>query len=161
MADPEPLPLHAFLAGQGHDGAGRTVHDVLAFSRREIETVHDFVQWLFPNRQPSAFEDAPVLTDAESAAIRADPAALAHFRAGITMMMRFYAVTDRWLGPMDHNQLRITRILTAASELISTMEARRLLAELEARADAPGSAVPKRTRRFWREAADRVAKPST
>jgi hypothetical protein len=148
-----PLPLHAFLSGEGTDGAGRTVLDVLAFSRQEIEAVHDFVQWLFPNRRPSAFEAAPVLTDAEAAAIRADPAALGHFRAGIAMMTRFYAATDRWLGPMDHNQLRITRILTATRELVSVEEARRLLAEIEARADAPGSAVSARTRRFWREAA--------
>ena len=155
MVDPDSLlPLHDFLSGEGHDDSGRTVLDVLSFSRREIEVVHDFVQWLFPNRAPSRYvADAPVLTDAEVAAIRGDPVALAHLRAGIAMMMRFYAATDGWLRPLDHNQLRITRILTAARELISVEEARRLLAEIEGRAGLPGSAISDETRRFWRDAA--------
>lgn len=151
--DETPLPLHAFLSGEGQDGAGRTIDDVLAFSRREIETVHDYVQWLFPNRRPSDFEEAPVLTDAEVAAIRADPRAVGHFRAGVAMMMRFYAATDRWLGPMDHNQRRITRILLAVRALLSGEEARSLLAVFEARADAPSAVVSVRTRQFWRDAA--------
>jgi subtilisin family serine protease len=78
-------PLHAFLAGRGTDGRGRTLERVLAFSDDELERVHDYIQWLFPLPTRSmAQPDAPVLTGDAIEAIKADSQAVANLRsAGI------------------------------------------------------------------------------
>ncbi len=145
--------LHAFLAGRGRGSGGRTVADVLAFTPLEIERVHDFVQWLFPNRTPSRFNpEAPVLTDAERDAIRADPVAMANFRAGVSMMRDFYEAHPGWRGSADHNHLRITRILLALRELGAPGEAEAFHREI---LHLAGPAVSARSRRFWAEAIGR------
>ncbi len=83
--------IHAFLAGHGRDGAGRRLADVLAFDDARIEGVHDFIQWCFPLPEASrVVPGAPVLTQAEAEALRADPAALDGLRAATARMARFY-----------------------------------------------------------------------
>jgi hypothetical protein len=135
-------PIHAFLAGSGRDGAGRRLADVLAFDDARIEGVHDFIQWCFPLPEASrAVPGAPVLTPAEAAAIRADPAAQEGLRAAQARMRRFYAGTDAWLRPFDHNHLRITRILTALRDLLSPQEAEAFHAFVTERNVAAGSPV--------------------
>ena len=55
-------PVLAFLEGQGTDGAGRTVFEVLGLNDPALEHSHDFIQWLFPLEEPSqAVPSAPVL----------------------------------------------------------------------------------------------------
>ena len=39
-------PLHAFLAGAGVDSRGRSIEMVLALSDAELESIHDYIQWL-------------------------------------------------------------------------------------------------------------------
>lgn len=43
-----PEPIRAFLRGEGPDGRGRRLDEVLVFDDAGIESVHDFIQWLFP-----------------------------------------------------------------------------------------------------------------
>ena len=122
---------------------------MLAFDDGRIEHVHDFVQWLFPLREPSrAVPDSPVLTDAEAIAIRADQSALDGFGAGLARMARFYSSTDGWLTAFDHNHLRITRIVSATRELLGRDAASNFLAGVMARTDA-GSPVNAESLRRW------------
>ena len=66
--------LIAFYRGLAPDSEGRTLADLWAFSDREMEDIHDFIQWMFPLREPSRFNpDAPLLTAADIAAFQADP----------------------------------------------------------------------------------------
>ncbi|WP_407528835.1 hypothetical protein [Methylobacterium oryzisoli] len=153
-ATPDAGPIHAFLAGRGPDGRGRRLADILAFDDLHIEGVHDFIQWCFPLAEASrAVPGAPVLGPGEAAAIRADPAALAGLRAARDRMRRFYAETDGWLSPRDHNHLRITRILTALRDLAGPEEARAFLAFVVARDEAAGHPVNRESVAFWRRAA--------
>lgn len=146
-------PIHAFLAGRGSDGRGRRLADVLGFDDARIEGVHDFVQWLFPLREASrAVPGSPVLAAAEAEAIRADPAAREGFERGLARMARFYAGTEGWLTGFDHNHLRITRILTAARDLLGADAARAFHADLAARDDAAGNPINRESRAFWRRA---------
>ena len=150
-----PGPIHAFLRGNGCDGRGRSLTDVLGFDDARIEAVHDFVQWLFPLREASrAVLGSPVLTGAEAAAIRADPQALAGFRAGLARMARFYADTDGWLTPYDHNHLRITRIIAAVKDLLGRNEAAAFHAGIMARNTAAGAPVNPGSVRYWDQALD-------
>src|SRR5215211_6636687 len=112
VAETPTGPLHAFLAGYGRDGRGRTIEDVLALSDDELERIHDYIQWLFPLPSRSmAQPNAPILTSREIEAIRADALAVANLRRAAQRMLVFYRTSKPWLTWSDHNHLRITRIL--------------------------------------------------
>jgi hypothetical protein len=146
--------IHAFLAGTGCDGAGRSLADVLAFDDARIEGVHDFIQWCFPLPEASrAVPGAPVMTAAEAEAIRADPQAREGLTAALARMRRFYAGTDFWLGPYDHNHLRISRILSAVRALLGAEAALDFHAFATARNAEAGSPVNSESLRFWSRAA--------
>ena len=145
--------IHDFLRGTGRDGRGRRLADVLAFDDARIEAVHDFIQWLFPLAERSrAVPGAPVLGAVEAAAIRGDPQAQAGLHAGLERMARFYADTDGWLTGHDHNHLRITRIITAARDLLGPADAAAFHAAMVARVEAAGTPVNRDSLRFWRAA---------
>lgn len=146
-------PIHAFLVGEGRDGAGRLLTDVLAFDDSRIEGVHDFIQWCFPSSEASrAVPGAPVLGAAEAEAIRADPQARAGLAAARDRMRRFYAETDFWLCAHDHNHLRITRILTALRDLLGDGSAEAFHAFVAARNRDAGGPVNPQSLRFWERA---------
>ena len=114
----------AFLQGVGADARGRTLFDVLGFSDDSLERTHDYIQWLFPLTEPSqAVPDSPVLTDADVEAIRNSSMALVALSAGADRMMAFYNRTNHWMGPADHNHLRITRIIRSLRLLRGGAEA--------------------------------------
>ena len=145
--------IHAFLAGDGRDGAGRRLADVLAFDDARIESVHDFIQWCFPLPTASrAVPSAPVLTSDEAESIRADAATLAGLRAARDRMMLFYGRTDGWLRPHDHNHLRITRILHALRDLLGGQEAHAFLTFVLARNVEAGAPVSPESLRYWADA---------
>ena len=54
--------LLGFLEGYDADARGRKLHEIWEFSDNQIESTHDFIQWLFPLTEPSQSQpDAPVL----------------------------------------------------------------------------------------------------
>lgn len=150
-------PIRAFLTGSGNDGAGRRLREILAFDDAHIEGVHDFIQWCFPLHEASlAVPGAPVLSRAEAEAIRADPAALSGLRAALGRMTRFYAETDGWLRPHDHNHLRITRILSALSDLLGREAAAEFHAFVSARNAKAGGPVNATSLHYWESALHRA-----
>lgn len=147
-------PLHAFLAGTGHDGRGRLAADVLAFSDERLEEVHDYIQWLFPlPTRSGAQPGAPVLTQAAIDAIRADRSAQETLGKATERMLRFYRETRWWLTTFDHNHLRITRIIHSLRLLVGPDEARRFHSAMLDLNAAAGSPVNARSLGFWSEAA--------
>jgi hypothetical protein len=148
-----PDAIHGFLRGDGLDGRGRRLAEVLAFDDYRIEAVHDFIQWLFPLPEPSrAVPGSPVLEPEEAAAIRADPLALEGFRAGLARMARFYAATDHWLTPADHNHLRISRIIAATRNLLGREAAAAFRAAIAARNEAAGRPINPTSLHHWERA---------
>jgi hypothetical protein len=147
-------PLHAFLAGTGRDSRGRLAADVLGFSDEPLEEVHDYIQWLFPLPTCSGAQPrAPVLTQAEIDAIRADPSAQDTLRRAAGRMLSFYRNTRWWLTPYDHNYLRITRIIHSLRILSGPEEAQRFHKAVLALNDAAGSPVNARSLEYWADAA--------
>lgn len=152
---PHAGSIHAFLAGAGRDGRGRSLDDVLAFDDARLEAVHDFVQWLFPLREASrAVPGAPVLSHEEAAAIRADPRAQDGLRRALARMTRFYTDTDAWLSRYDHNHLRITRILGATRDLLGREDAASFHRFVTERNIAAGAPVNPESLRYWARALD-------
>lgn len=142
--------IAAFLEGEGPDGRGRTVFDVLAMDNAALERNHDFIQWLFPLREPSrAVPDAPVLTDAEVEAIRHSGMAQIALAAATDRMDAFYRATHDWLTPNDHNHLRITRIIRSLRLLVGDDQADAFRAAVLARVEATRAPVSARSRGYW------------
>ena len=66
--------LLRFYRLEGADARGRTLPEIWAWDAARLEGVHDYIQWLFPLPEPSAFNPyAPILTQATIEAFRADP----------------------------------------------------------------------------------------
>ena len=143
-------PIHAYLTGVGRDASDRTLDEILALPDRQLEHIHDYIQWLFPLPTRSmAQPHSPVLTAEEIAAIRADPAALANLARATERMLAFYRQTDDWLVPSDHNHLRISRILQSLTILSGPEAARRFYTAIIARVEASGARIAPGNRRYW------------
>lgn len=158
-----------FQAGRGRDSEGRLIEDIRGRPETWLEARHDFIQWLFPLPERSAANpDAPLLTQADALAIAADEGLKASLLASTDTMGRLYGIVRNgsrfargaafpgpyrdWLGPIDHNHLRLTRILRCLSlcgldETASGL--RRLLEDIAAKEalGAWGLCL-----KYWREA---------
>jgi hypothetical protein len=164
-------PIVSFYSGQP-DRGGRTLAGILRWDDEWLEEVHDYIQWLFPTRQPSAVNpSAPLVTDATVAAFERDPALRARLRQALDRMLLFYGlrwsdgrieIDDSrfpararvWLRPANHNHLRLTRIMESLATLGLPAEARALQrCLLEDIYEGPGTgAISPRTADFWRRA---------
>ena len=128
------MDMVAFYRGEAPDYKGRTLEALWGWDDGRLEDVHDYIQVLFPLKEPSLFNSrAPLLDDASVAAFRADERVRANLLRSFERMLRFYGFrrdaatgevveaenfADRareWLTPGDHNHLRITRILKCLS----------------------------------------------
>ena len=133
-----------FFCDHGTDNYGRTFGDLV--TQDDLERGHDYIQWLFPLPEASAFNpNAPMLTQDDIETIQRSPVAqLALFMAHETMTA-FYGIElddiglakrklperNDWLTPNNHNYLRITRILRSLTLLGQRYRATKLLYVLE------------------------------
>ncbi|MDK2777083.1 MAG: hypothetical protein KYX62_05430 [Pseudomonadota bacterium] len=125
-------PLIAFYSGTGTDHRGRTLSGILAFSNTELESCHDYIQWLFPLREPSPYNpEAPVVTDEVTAAFRESHAMQEKMHHACLRMLQFYGIVLRetpqgfelllpadvdslhWMTADNHNHRRICRMLAS------------------------------------------------
>lgn len=164
-------PIVAFYGG-GRDHAGRALAEILSWNDDGLEATHDFIQWLFPTRQPSGVNpDAPLVTDATRAAFDADLVLRDRLRSALDRMLDFYALRRRahrieidpsrlplrarvWLRPNNHNHLRLTRMMQSLDALglrDDALALQRCLLD-DICGGSEGENVSKRTVAFWREA---------
>jgi len=126
-------PLISFYLGEGRDRAGRKIQAIWAWDFETLESVHDFIQWLFPLRQKSAFNsNAPTVDASVIEAFQTNPQLRQNLLHSFTVMLQFYGLRREpqesgaiaihradnypqrqreWVQPFNHNFLRITRIL--------------------------------------------------
>jgi len=166
--------LVAFFRGTGTDHRGRGLDAILARDDAWLESTHDFVQWLFPLREPSGvLPQAPRLDAATEAAFAADAALRDALGRAFERMLRFYGFERRddgsiapgphwdarapdWFRRSTHNDLRITRILRSLTLLGRADDARRFLAALAAeRAARPDCGIGATAFAFWEDAVGR------
>ena len=147
------MVIHDFLRGEGRDGAGRLLGEVLAFDDVTLERRHDFIQWLFPLRETSgAVPGSPVLSASDIQALREDPVVVSNVRRAAARMAEFYARSAHWLRQADHNHLRITRIIRSLRLLVGEEDAdafKRLILDL---VRASGAQINPTTLRYWEQA---------
>jgi hypothetical protein len=153
------------------------VHEILGWSDDELERVHDYIQWLFPLPERSAFNvSAPVLDPGTIDEFRSRPDLREKMRGSFLRMLTFYGLemvgfpgpvvrpspyfaqrSENWLTENNHNHLRITRILRSLRILGLKAEALAffdcLAAIYNAEAGNSSPRISDETCRFWRSAA--------
>jgi hypothetical protein len=172
MADPSSDPIVRFYSG-GPDAAGRTLAEIVSWTDERLEAVHDYIQWVFPTRQPSGVNPrAPLVTEATVRAFARDAMLRDRLRHTLDRMLAFYGLrwngervemdetrfptrAPIWLHPGNHNHLRLTRIMDSLATLGLRAEAKALQrCLLDDICTGPGAdAVSPRTADFWRRAA--------
>jgi hypothetical protein len=167
-------PIVNFYRGTGTDARGRTVDDVWGFDHDRLETVHDYIQWLFPTDRPSAFNPwAPVLDDQAIADLTASPEIRDRLLRSLDLMLDFYGLSrvagpkgvtvapsptidergPRWWGAGNHNHLRLTRIITSLRLLGLGPEAIALRDALDRLRHERRTGISEETARYWEAAA--------
>ncbi len=147
------MSVVAFLHGTGVDNNNRTFAEVLTQDDVWLEREHNYIQWLFPLLEESNnVHDAPVLSLNDIALIKDDPVALGNFTEALERLSRFYLENDHWLTPMDHNHLRITRILKSTRLILSLSEAEQFYNLIMERVREAGNLVKPSNIAYWTDA---------
>ena len=142
-----------FYRGMGTDSLGRTLASYFDQDDDWWEGCHSHIQFAFPLPEASkARPDSPIATEADYDAIEDDPV----LKARVVMMLgRYIAFLERttaWHNPVDHNHLRITRVIRCLCRcgLIETaFEFNRYVQKVV------GETVGPKTCRYWDEALKR------
>jgi hypothetical protein len=165
--------LLRFLRGDGPNGAGSSLSEVLEQDDGWWEAKHDFVQWLFPNPLPSrANPRAPLLTEQAIDAIQSDRSiqanadrALLRFTqflgfeltpaGGYVLLETWPIAKKRWFSRDTHNGLRITRVLKFLGSIRREEQAEVLARALlhMCRLEA-GCGITPIARSYWRASLD-------
>ena len=173
MTEPSAGPLVDFYRGHGRTWQGYTVERILQADDAWLEETHDYVQWLFPLRERSAFMlRAPRLDDAQIDAFRGDEELRKRVAAALDRMLAFYGFEPIGDGPpavvraatfeararngltrRNHNHLRLTRIIRSLRLLGLEDRAQALFGALEAVYAERPDAIGETTFAYWRDAA--------
>ena len=115
-----------FLSNGGPDFKGRTLELIWSFTDQQIESIHDFIQIIFPlnKASESVFHGYYLNSDDLVEQIRNSPIA----KENILQSSKWYLSFLKrniwlWNRNYDHNQKRITRVIECLRLLISQDEA--------------------------------------
>jgi hypothetical protein len=166
----------SFYSGNTPDDRGRYLKDIQQWPDHRLESVHDFIQWLFPLREPSGVNPgAPVLDRATIAEFRSRPDLQENLRQSWRRMLKFYGFeastgpnwtvrpatnfderAKNWLTPYNHNHLRITRIIKCLRALGLETEAQSFFDALSViyRSQQFTGAISPVTFEYWQSAVE-------
>jgi hypothetical protein len=161
-----------FYRGDGADCDGRRLAQIWRWDDDVLETVHDFIQWLFPLPEPSPFNRrAPLLTGDDIAAFHAEPVLQANLQRSFERILTFLGLAlaedgrvvegpdfahrrrDVWDEP-NHNWLRITRIIRSTLLLGLEQQARAIYDRLRVMYDSRKYPISAETFDYWTAAID-------
>ena len=122
-----------FYLGEKPDLKGRTIQQIWTWDFEKLECVHDYIQWLFPISDKSHFNSyAPIVDEQVIETFKSNRLLRQNLLRSFSMMLNFYGlkvdkdkqgkiIVERspeypvrkreWVQMLDHNYLRITRIL--------------------------------------------------
>lgn len=110
--------LTDFYLNNGKDNKDRVLVAIHLWDDSKLEYSHDYIQWLFPTAQPSRFNpDAPLLTKEDVDILIDSPIFIKNFVKSFFVFFEFLqrgtqkSSVQYWLGPFNHNQLRISRVI--------------------------------------------------
>lgn len=132
-----------------------TLSDIFAFNFIDMETVHDYIQWIFPLTEASQFHpNSPILTPDDINFFKNNLTLKWRVLALVNHYIRFLHFNIHWVNEHDHNHLRITRMLKFLVLIGLEQTAKERLSEIIiiARAVDPSVNLSK-AEQFWGEAA--------
>ena len=142
-----------FLTLKGKDFKGRTLQDIWSFSDSEIERRHDFIQIVFPLNKPSQAVFHGYYLDNQDlvSQIKGNKEVTINILRSSRWFFSFLERNMHWNAKIDHNQLRITRVIECLRLLVSDEEADNFYNNvLELIKD--NNQVNKKTLNFWKNA---------
>ena len=118
------MALKDFLEGSAPDNRGRDIAAIYSLSDQEIESTHDFIQWIFPLQEASrAVLNAPVLSNHDVRHIQESEIAQENLAKSAEWYLGFLMRNKHWVTKYDHNHLRITRAIKSIRLLVGDQEA--------------------------------------
>jgi hypothetical protein len=163
--------LVRFYRGQATDTQGRSLHQLLFLDDTAFEDIHDFIQWLFPLPEPSAFNSrAPLLTPQDKDTFRGDATLRTELERSFERFLTFLGLmrtaggtitegpnfevrkADVWSGP-NHNWLRISRVLRSLYLLGLEEQSKAFYTWLEVQYRSKRFPIPQNTFGFWTRSA--------
>jgi hypothetical protein len=147
------MKLLSFLQDVRPDHRGRFLSDIWKFSDEQIESTHDFIQWVFPLDEPSGAQpDAPVLEPPEIELIHKSAPATMNVEHSTDWFLGFLARSTHWLAPYDHNHLRITRMIRSNRLLLGELAAESARSRVLQRLERAKGNVGETAIGFWMRA---------
>jgi len=99
-------PVVKFFHGE-KDPLGRTHDEMMSYSFERMEECHDYVQWMWPLHEPSAFAVVfPVLTEAQAAILQASPEARNRMNASLKRFRQFYGLPSSTQKECNSSEIR-------------------------------------------------------
>ena len=166
-----------FYRGDGTDSEGRRLDEILSWDDRLLEGVHDYIQWLFPLDERSAFNpDSPLVTRTDRDEFRSDETLAANLRRAFIRMLAFYGFhlvetnatttverasawpsrSTTWLRRHNHNFLRQTRIIRSLTLLGQPLLARAFGEALLKEHEHAPAVIGSTTAGYWKDALSRT-----
>jgi len=169
-------PIVIFYLGRSADHEGRRLEDIWTWDNRKLEGTHDYIQWLFPLREMSPFnQDAPILTSEAIDEFLKNDELRKRVRTSLEIMLKFYGLKSvvtangiieiskahdfdercrEWITPCNHNFLRLTRIIKSLKILGLLNWALALFSCLEKIYRMNSSEIGAETFAYWKAAAN-------
>lgn len=129
----ESIDLICFFREELADIEGRMLGDILKYTPEQIESKHDFIQWIFPTIEKSRFNrNAPVINGEFKREFKKDELAKQNFCKSCQLYLNYigFHCIDREIQINSsgnkfyelpfHNQLRITRVLNSLTQIGNT-----------------------------------------
>ena len=114
-----------FLLAKEPDFKGRMIQDIWNYSDEEIESIHDFIQILFPlnKKSQSVFHGYYLETDDLVQSLKDDEQVKENILKSSEWFLSFLKRHDYWKRGYNHNQLRISRIIECLRLIVGDKEA--------------------------------------
>jgi len=172
--------LVEFYLGRGRTPQGHCLEEIWSFSTEQLESVHDYIQWLFPTRSPSRFQPlAPILDEATVKQFRHTESLQQAVLRSLEVMLHFFGLALQrcevaptvsedprgqarrraWQSPGNHNLLRLTRMIDSLHSLGLERYALSLYLYLEAAHRKHSQRIPYSSLVLWRKAAGLTDEP--
>lgn len=121
------MNLRGFLKNNEPDIYGRYISEIWSFNDEQIETTHNFIQFLFPLTQPSknSFNKIYINSDDLLHELKSDKKVRESIMYSSNWYFSFLERNQHWQTYFDHNHLRISRVIESLNVIVSNRQANR------------------------------------
>ena len=121
------MNLREFLKNNEPDIYGRYISEIWSFNDEQIETTHNFIQFLFPLTQPSknSFNKIYINSDDLLHELKSDKKVRESIMYSSNWYFSFLERNQHWQTYFDHNHLRISRVIESLNVIVSNRQANR------------------------------------